>query len=81
LYLLCVPGKNANINMTRSVGNRMRELTNNGEVRGGDFYGVKDHAAVTLIASRITFLDKVKDYYARASALIEELKKKETQEP
>jgi len=81
LYLLCVPGKNANINMARSVGNRMRELTNNGEVRGGDFYGVKDHASVTLIASRITYLDKVKDYYERASAHVEELKKKETQSP
>jgi len=81
LYLLCVPGKNANINMARSVGNRMRELTNNGEVRGGDFYGVKDHASVTLIASRITYLDKVKDYYERASAAVEELKKKETQTP
>jgi cell division GTPase FtsZ len=81
LYLLCVPGKNANINMARSVGNRMRELTNNGEVRGGDFYGVKDHASVTLIASRITFLDKVKDYYERASIQVEDLKKKETQSP
>ncbi len=67
LYLLCVPDKNANINMTRSVGNRLRELTNNGEVRGGDFYGVKDHAAVTLVASRITYIEKIKDYYERAS--------------
>ena len=81
LYLLCVPGKNANINMARSVGNRMRELTNNGEVRGGDFYGVKDHASVTLIASRITYLDKVKDYYERASRAVEELKQKETPQP
>jgi hypothetical protein len=59
----------------------MRELTNNGEVRGGDFYGVKDHASVTLIASRITYLDKVKDYYERASTHVEDLKKKETQSP
>jgi len=42
---------------------------------------VKDYAAVTLIASRITYLDKVKDYYERASAQVEELKKKETQAP
>jgi len=79
LYLLCVPSKNANIGMTRAVGNRMRELTNNGEVRGGDFYGVKDYATVTLIASRITYLEKIKDYYERASSLAAELKKNETQ--
>jgi hypothetical protein len=36
---------------------------------------------VTLIASRITFLDKVKDYYERASIQVEDLKKKETQLP
>jgi tubulin-like protein CetZ len=81
LYLLCVPSKNANINMTRSVGNRLRELTNNGEVRGGDFYGVKDHAAVTLVASRITYLEKVKDYYERASNLAPDLMKRETPSP
>ncbi|MBN1374656.1 MAG: hypothetical protein JXA01_00730 [Dehalococcoidia bacterium] len=81
LYLLCVPSKNANINMTRSVGNRLRELTNNGEVRGGDFYGVRDHAAVTLVASRITYLEKVKDYYERAVSVAAELKKRETPSP
>ena len=63
------------------LGNRMRELTNNGEVRGGDFYGVKDHASVTLIASRITYLDKIKDYYERASKAVEELRQKETPQP
>lgn len=81
LYLLCVPSKNANTNMTRSVGTRLRELTNNGEVRGGDFYGVKDHAGVTLVASRITYLEKIKDYYERASTVAAELKKRETQSP
>ena len=81
LYLLCVPSKSANINMTRSVGNRLRELTNNGEVRGGDFYGVSDIATVTLIASRITYLDKIKDYYERASTVAPEIMKRETPSP
>ena len=81
LYLLCVPGKNANINMAQSIGNRLRELTNNGDVRGGDFYGVRDHAAVTLVASKITYVEKVKDYYERASSAMAELKKRETPEP
>jgi tubulin-like protein CetZ len=67
LCLLCVPGKLANINMTRAIGNRLRELTNNGEVRSGDFYGVKDYAAVTLIASRLTYIEKVKEFYEKAS--------------
>jgi tubulin-like protein CetZ len=81
LYLMCMPSRNANINMTRAVGNRLRELTNNGEVRGGDFYGVKDYASVTLIASRINYLEKVKDYYERASSAVAEIKKRENPEP
>ncbi len=74
LYLLSVPAKHANIGMTRAVGNRLRELTNNGEVHGGDFYGVRDDAYVTLVASHITFLDKIKEYYERASNLAAEIK-------
>lgn len=81
LYLMCVPSRNANVNMTRSVGNRLRELTNNGEVRGGDFYGVKDYASVTLIASRINYLEKVKDFYERASIVASEINKRETPSP
>ncbi len=79
LYLLCMPSKNANISMTRAVGTQLRELTDNGEVRGGDFYGVRDYAAVTIVASRITYLEKIKDYYERASNIAPELKKTETQ--
>jgi hypothetical protein len=36
---------------------------------------------VTLVASRITYLDKVKDYYERASKAVEELKQKEIPQP
>jgi cell division GTPase FtsZ len=79
LYLLCVPARHANIGMTRSVGNHLRELTNDGEVHGGDFYGVKDYASVTLIASKLTYIEKIKNYYERASDLAPELKNKETQ--
>ena len=71
LYLLCVPANLANVSMTRAVGNRLRELTNNGEVRGGDFYGVKGHATVTLIASKLTYVEKIKSYYEKASSQVQ----------
>jgi len=42
-----VPAQGANVNMVKAVSNRLLELTNNAEIRGGDFYGVRNYAQVT----------------------------------
>ncbi len=66
LYLLSIPAKGANVDMVKTLGNRLRELTNNAEIRGGDFYGAKDCAQVTLVLSGLTYVETVKSYYDRA---------------
>lgn len=69
IYLLSVPAEGANVDMVKAVSNRLLELTNNAEIRGGDFYGVRNCAQITLVLSDLSYLDTVKNYYDRATNL------------
>lgn len=69
LYLLSVPSEKANVDMVSVLGNRLRELAENAEIRDGSFYGAKDSAQVTVIASQLVYVDRIKSYYHRAAEL------------
>ncbi len=69
IYLLSVPAQGANVDMVKAVGNRLLELTNNAEIRGGDFYGVHNSAQVTLILSDVSYVEAVKSYYDQAISI------------
>jgi tubulin-like protein CetZ len=82
IYLLSIPAEGANINMVKAIGNRLLELTKNAEIRGGDYYGVRNHAQVTLVISDLAYVDIIKNYYDRAISLtkpIPDASKKEEQ--
>lgn len=66
LYLLSIPSQGANLDMVKVLGNRLMDITDNALIRGGDFYGARDHAMVTLIFSDLTFIETVKNYYDKA---------------
>lgn len=66
LYLLSIPAQGANVDMVKVLGKHLRELTNNAEIRGGDFYWVRGIAQVTLVFSNLKYIEKVKGYYDRA---------------
>lgn len=68
LYLLSIPAQGANLDMVKVLGNRLREITDNAIIRGGDFYGAKDHAQVTLIFSDLNYVETIKKYYDRAAS-------------
>jgi hypothetical protein len=74
LYLLSIPAQRANVDMVKDLGNRLREVTNNADIRGGEFYGTRDCAQVTIALSRIQYIEKVKDYYDRAVEATQKLK-------
>ncbi|HEX75614.1 MAG TPA: cell division protein FtsZ [Dehalococcoidia bacterium] len=78
LYLLSVPAKEANVDMTKALGNRLRELAHNAEIRGGDFYGARDFAQVTVVASALTYVEEVKNYYDKAVRVAQTLKREVT---
>lgn len=73
LYLLSAPITDVNVDMTKSLGSCLRELTSDAEIRGGNFYGTKDSIQVTVVVSQLAFIDKVKDYYDRAVSLSQKL--------
>ena len=75
LYLLSVPSKGANIDMTKALGTHLREVTESAEIRGGDFYGAKDSIRVTVALSQLDYVARVKDYYDRAINIAGTLKK------
>jgi len=66
LYLLSVPAKGANVDMVKVLGNHLREITGDAEIRGGDFYAARDNAQVTLVISGLNFVKIVKGYYDKA---------------
>ncbi len=66
LYLLSIPEGGINIDMAKVLGNHLRELTHDAEIRGGDFYGTRDKALVTLAISGLNYIDVVKNYFDKA---------------
>ena len=69
LYLLSAPAKLANIDMVKALGERLRKLAPNAEMRDGSFYGAKGFAQVTVVVSELFYLERVKSYYDRAAEL------------
>lgn len=66
LYLLSIPAQTANVDMVKDLGNRLREVTNTADIRGGEFYGAKDCAQVTIVLSEIHYIESVKSIYDQA---------------
>ncbi|MBM3118142.1 MAG: cell division protein FtsZ [Chloroflexi bacterium] len=69
MYLLSAPAKQANIDMVSVLGNRLRQLVPNAEIRDGSFYGAKGFTQVTVAVSELIYVDRIKSYYDRAAKL------------
>ena len=69
LFLLSAPAGRANVDMIKALGNRLRELAPNAEIRDGNFYGPKSYTKVTVLVSELIYLDRIKSYYDRAARL------------
>lgn len=70
LFLLSVPSGKANVDMIKALGNRLRDLAPNAEIRDGNFYGSKSAIKVTVLVSELIYLDRIKSYYDRAARLV-----------
>ncbi|MBL7208581.1 MAG: cell division protein FtsZ [Dehalococcoidia bacterium] len=66
LYLLSTPAKQANIDMVQVLGNRLREVAGNAEIRDGSFYGARGFVQVTVVVSELAYVEGIKNYYDRA---------------
>ena len=68
LYLCAAPGREMSMDIAKGLGDYLRELAENAIIRSGDFPRERSTVEVTLIFSQLAFVQKVRDYYDRASA-------------
>jgi len=70
MYLLSAPSQEVSIDMAMALGNRLRELTQTGEIRGGDFSAEQHSIQVVVTLSQLAYVEKVKDFYDKATAFL-----------
>ena len=68
LYLLAAPGKEMTMDIAKGLGDYLRELAENAVIRAGDFPRGGSTIDVTILFSQLAFVQKIRDYYDRASA-------------
>ena len=80
LFLLSAPAGKSNIDMIKVLGNRLRELAPNAEIRDGNFYGAKNFTKVTVVISELIYMDRIRNYYDRAARLSQAVEKEKKAE-
>ena len=68
LYLLAAPTKEMSMDIAKGLGDYLRELAENAVIRAGDFPRDRGSVNVTILFSQLAFVQKIRDYYDRASA-------------
>jgi cell division GTPase FtsZ len=68
LYLLAAPAKDMSMDIAKGLGDYLRELAENAVIRAGDFPRGGGNVDVTVILSQLAFVQKIRDYYDRATA-------------
>lgn len=70
LYLLAAPAQEMNMDIAKGLGDYLRELAQNAVIRSGDFPRERGAIDVTILFSQLAFVQKIRDYYDRASAFV-----------
>ena len=68
LYLIAAPAKDMSMDIAKGLGDYLRELAENSVIRAGDFPRERGSVDVTVMFSQLAFVQKIRDYYDRASA-------------
>jgi len=76
LYLLSAPAKDMSMDIAKGLGDYLRELAENAVIRAGDFPRGGNTIDVSIIFSQLAFVQKVRDYYDRASAFAQTQKER-----
>ena len=76
LYLLSAPAKDMSMDIAKGLGDYLRELAENAVIRAGDFPRGGNSIDVSIIFSQLAFVQKVRDYYDRASAFAQTQKER-----
>ncbi len=76
LYLLSAPARDMTMDIAKGLGDYLRELAENAVIRAGDFPRGGNSIDVTILLSQLAFVQKVRDYYDRASAFAQTQKER-----
>ncbi|MFH1383260.1 MAG: cell division protein FtsZ [Chloroflexota bacterium] len=74
LYLLSAPTKEMNVNLVKDLSEYMGELVPDAIVRYGDYPNGAATLTITVIVSRLSFVEKVWKYYDKMPGLIKKNK-------
>jgi cell division GTPase FtsZ len=74
IYLVAAPPKEMNMDLVKGLGDYLRTISPEAVIRNGDYPIGGGVIGITLILSEFNTLNKVKEYYTRASGAIHEIK-------
>jgi cell division GTPase FtsZ len=74
IYLVSAPAKEMNMDLVKELGDYLRTISPEAVIRNGDYPIGGGLIDVTLLLSEFSALNKVKNYYTKASGAIHELK-------
>lgn len=76
LYLLAAPAREMSMDIAKGLGDYLRELAENAVIRAGDFPREGSTVDVTIMFSQLAFVQKIRDYYDRATAFAQTQKER-----
>jgi cell division GTPase FtsZ len=76
LYLLAAPARDMSMDIAKGLGDYLRELAENAVIRAGDFPREGPTVDVTIMFSQLAFVQKIRDYYDRATAFAQTQKER-----
>jgi len=74
LYLLSAPAKEMNMDLVKELADYLRGMSPRAVIRNGDYPREKNVIDITLILSELSTVDKVREYFEKATSVIHELK-------
>jgi len=77
LYLLSAPSKEMNMDLVKELGDYLKSISPKATIRNGDYPREKSMVEVTLILSKLSDVEKVKEYYSKSTSLIPEFERRQ----
>jgi len=77
LYLLSAPAKEMNMDLVKELGNYLKGIVPEAVIRNGDYPRERGLMDVTVILSELSEVEKVRKYYTKSTAFIQEIKERE----
>jgi len=79
LYLLSAPAKEMNMGLVKELGDYLRDIAGEAVIRNGDYPRERGVLDVTVILSELSSVEKVKGYYGKAAAFIQDVKTRQVE--